>query len=196
MGMDVYGKNPKLNKTIDEFPVMKKYDAMQFAEKWKILDKNEKDREQYWTEKDNFEDTNVGQYFRNNCWWWRPLWNYCYIIADDIISEDVFNSGHSNNGAGLGSRDSKKLGNRLMECIADGSTIKYQAEYIQWQDDLPDNDCMRCNDNNRGNKKKKDCKNCNQTGKTKNFDSHYPFDVDNVERFARFCLESGGFEIC
>ena len=61
MGMDVYGKKPKLNKTIDEFPVMKKYDAMQFAEKWKILDKNEKEREQYWTEKDNFEDTNVGQ---------------------------------------------------------------------------------------------------------------------------------------
>jgi len=196
MGMDVYGKNPKLNKTIDSFPTMKKYDAMEFAEKWKILDKNEKEREKYWTEKDNFEDTNVGQYFRNNCWWWRPLWNYCFEVADDIISEDVFNSGHSNNGAGLGSRDSKKLGNRLMECIADGSTIKYQAEYIQWQDDLPDDDCMRCHNNNRGNNKKKDCTNCSQTGKTKSFDKSYPFDVDNVERFARFCLESGGFEIC
>ena len=27
-------------------------------------------------------------------------------------------------------------------------------------------------------------------------DEDYPFDVDNVERFALFCIESGGFEIC
>jgi hypothetical protein len=25
---------------------------------------------------------------------------------------------------------------------------------------------------------------------------HYPFDIENVERFAKFCIESGGFEIC
>ena len=55
-----------------------------------------------------------------------------------------------------------------MEHIADGSTIKYQAEYIQNQDDLPDGD----------------------------FSKNYPFDVDNVEAFALFCIESGGFEIC
>jgi hypothetical protein len=28
------------------------------------------------------------------------------------------------------------------------------------------------------------------------FADSYPFDVDNVERFALFCIESGGFEIC
>ena len=37
MGMDVYGKNPKQNKTVDEFPLMKKFDAMEFKDKWKIM---------------------------------------------------------------------------------------------------------------------------------------------------------------
>ena len=29
-----------------------------------------------------------------------------------------------------------------------------------------------------------------------NWDKSYPFNVENVEQFAKFCLESGGFEIC
>ena len=196
MGMDVYGKNPKQNKKLSDFPVYNKFQSMEFNKKWKELEKDEKTKEKYWKEMDDYEDANVGQYFRNNCWWWRPLWNYCFEIADDIISEEVWNSGHSNSGAGLGSRNAKKLGNRLMERIADGSTIKYQAEYIQRQDDLPDDICSRCNGNNRGHSKVKNCINCNKTGRTQSLNKSYPFDVDNVERFARFCLESGGFEIC
>jgi len=30
----------------------------------------------------------------------------------------------------------------------------------------------------------------------KNDEHSYPFDVNNVENFALFCIESGGFEIC
>ena len=25
-----------------------------------------------------------GSYFRNNVWWWRPLWNYCEELHGDI----------------------------------------------------------------------------------------------------------------
>ena len=196
MGMDIYGKNPKQNRAVDKFPVMKKYDAMEFSKKWKELDKDEKLRTKYWKERTDFEDVNVGHYFRNNCWSWRPLWNYCFIIADDIISKEVFESGHNNSGAGLNDKDAKLLGNRLMEHIADGRTINYQANYEQYLNDMPDDDCGVCNGNNRGNTKKKDCNRCNGTGKTKNFNKSYPFDVENVEEFAKFCLESGGFEIC
>ena len=203
MGMDVHGKNPKQNKPLSEFPVLAKYKKMEeedkkkgFQRKWEELDADHDLREQYWKEQTDYEDTNVGYYFRNNCWWWRPLWNYCYTVADDIISEDVFNSGHNNSGAGLDDKEAKLLGNRLMECIADGSTIEYQAEYEQYLNDMPDDDCWKCKNNNRGNDKKKECKSCNKTGKTKNFNKSYPFDVDNVEAFAKFCIESGGFEIC
>ena len=196
MGMDIYGKNPKQNKPLSEFPIYHKFKDMDFNDKWKELDKDEKLKEKYWKEMGDYEDVNVGYYFRNNCWWWSPLWNYCYTVADDIISEDVFNSGHNNSGAGLDDKEAKLLGNRLMECIADGSTIEYQADYEQYLNDIPEDVCTFCNGNNRGNSKMKDCTRCNGTGETENFNKHYLFDVDNVEAFAKFCIESGGFEIC
>ena len=203
MGMDVYGRNPKQNKPLNEFPVLAKYKKMEeedkdngFKRKWKELDADHDLREQYWKEQTDYEEVNCGYYFRNNCWWWRPLWNYCYHIADDLISEKLFESGHSNSGEGLDAYNAERLGQRLLEEISKGNTIQYQASYQQYLDDLPDDVCSRCNGNNRGNNKMKDCKMCNGTGKTTNFNKSYPFDVDNVKAFAEFCLQSGGFEIC
>ena len=168
MGMDVYGKNPKQNKKKSDFPMIVKVDKLEKEEKWKERRELIEQSDNYWKEKDEYENANRGIYFRNNCWWWRPLWNYCYLIADDIISEEIFNSGHSNSGSGLDDKGAKLLGNRLLQQIREGKTIEYQAEYQQYLDDLPDND----------------------------FDKHYPFDIDNVKEFAEFCIESGGFEIC
>ena len=201
MGMDVHGLNPKINKDINEFPILAKYKKMEteddgFQKKWKELDADHNLREQYWEEEDKYKDVNKGIYFRNNCWWWRPLWDYCYQVADDIIDEKTYESGHHNSGAGLDADGAKALGNRLMQLIADCSVIKHEEEDKQRRDNLPDDDCMRCENNNRGNNKKKDCWRCNQTGKTENFNKSYPFDSRNVEEFAHFCLQSGGFEIC
>ncbi len=167
MGMDVQGLNPKQNKNIDDFPTMKKYDAMDFSERWKEFDKDLSLQDKYWEEKNKWEQLNPGVYFRNNCWWWRPLWDYCRHIADDLISEELWENGHTNNGAGLNDKDAKLLGNRLMESIADGTCIQYQADYMQLCEESDDK-----------------------------FAKSYPFDVDNVEEFALFCIESGGFEIC
>ncbi len=84
MGMDVHGLNPKENKNIDDFPTMKKFDNMDFKEKWKIMDNDEKIRNKYWEEKDKWEESNPGVYIRNTCGWGRPSWNYCNAIAEDI----------------------------------------------------------------------------------------------------------------
>ena len=205
MGMDVYGINPKQNKPMSEFPVYYKYKKMEaqdggdnidgFKQKWKELDADEKLKKQYHKEWDEYEEVNVGYYFRNNCWWWRPLWNYCYQVAPDLIDEKLWDSGHNNSGAGLNDKDARLLGNRLLQQIREGKTIEYQAEYQQYLDDIPDNDCGVCDGNNRGNNKMKDCKRCNTTGKSKNFNKDYTFDVDNVKEFAEFCIQSGGFEI-
>ena len=196
MVMDVHGLNPKQNKSIDDFPVYAKYKKMEFKKRIDILDADEKLQNTYWAEEDEFNAENKGHYFRNNCWWWRPLWNYCYHVADDIISEELFNSGHSNSGAGLDAYNAERLGQRLLEEINNGKTIEYQAEYQQYLDDLPDDDCGTCNNNNHGHNKKKDCRRCDGKGTSTKFNKHYPFDVDNVKDFAEFCLESGGFEIC
>ena len=142
------------------------------------------------------KESNPGVCFDNSGWWWRPLWNYCHAIAPELINDKLFNSGQYNDGSGLNDENAKKLGNILMDEIASGRTIQYQAKYEQDLDDLPDDDCMRCNNNNHGHNKKKECVSCDKTGKRPSFNKSYPFDVDNVEGFAKFCLECGGFEIC
>jgi len=40
-----------------------------------------------------------GEYFRNNVWWWRPLWDYCLNEHGDIAGQ--VEHGHSNDGDGL-----------------------------------------------------------------------------------------------
>ena len=66
MGMDVYGRNPKQNKPIEEFPVYHKYTMMEksdkddnidgFKQKWKELDADRTLREQYYSELEKYED--------------------------------------------------------------------------------------------------------------------------------------------
>ena len=157
MGMDVHGLNPKQNKNIKDFPILAYYKNMEFEKKWNELEKNKEKRKQYWKEKDKFNASNPGVDFRNY-WWWRPLWDYCFVVAPDIISDELWNLGHGNNGAGLDDEGAKALGNVLMEHIANGHTILYQEDFEKDEKD-------------------------------------YTFDVDNVEAFAKFCLECGGFEI-
>ena len=171
MGMDISGINPKVNASINDFPTLKKIKEMRATDEgWKksmkLLDSDKSLSDKYWAEEKEYNNINCGVYFRNNCWWWRPLWNYCYKIADDIISEDVWNSGHCNDGAGLNEEDAKQLGERLLESIENGECLKYQAAYMQHQEDSNDE-----------------------------FATSYPFDVDNVKQFAKFCIQSGGFEI-
>ena len=176
MGMDVHGLNPKQNKKLSDFPIYYKFSNMDFRERWEELDReeNKETKEQYHQEWDEFENSNPGVYFRNNCWWWRPLWDYCYYLEGDvntidwIISEKLYEEGHSNSGAGLNAEDAKKLGQSLLLAIHRGDTIKYQAEYMQEQEELHD----------------------------EHFNKHYPFDVENVKEFAEFCIDSGGFKIC
>ena len=220
MGMDVHGLNPKQNKTLEEFPILKKYKEMDFKERWKKLDSDDALQKMYWKEQTDWEEANPGVYFRNNVWWWRPLWNYCWYIAEELLERNLrvkeygtdedgdtdfekyewkpatYDEGHGNSGVGLDAEHAKELGEMLMATVADGSALQYQADYMQMLEDMPLETCTYCNGNNRGRNKMKDCNVCGGTGKVKNFNTQYPFDVDNVEEFAKFCIESGGFEIC
>ena len=174
MGMDVYGENPKINKKREDFPVYHKYKDMDWKDKEKDFKENNKLQDQYHKEWADFEGANPGTYFRNNCWLWRPLWDYCYHLEGDvntvdwIISEKLYEEGHHNSGAGLDAKHAKKLGQSLLLAIHRGDTIKYQAEYMEEQEALDKDD----------------------------FNRHYPFDIENVKEFAEFCIDSGGFKIC
>ena len=39
---------------------------------------------------------NPDKYFRNNVWWWRPLWDYVCNTCYDILSEKDMNAGSYN----------------------------------------------------------------------------------------------------
>ena len=96
MGMDVHGLNPKQNKKLEDFPILHKYKKMEedfsFSKKWKELDADEELKRKYFHQDEQYQQANKGVYFRSNCWWWRPLWDFCYQSTDygkeDIITTE------------------------------------------------------------------------------------------------------------
>ena len=86
MGMDVYGVNPKIRKQSDS-KLLKEVGSTgddDWYEKWSKLSSEDKDK---WSDAhEQHREDNPGEYFRNNVWWWRPLWDYVYSLCDDFIS--------------------------------------------------------------------------------------------------------------
>tara|TARA_R110000824_G_scaffold17436_1_gene70727 strand:- start:893 stop:1483 length:591 start_codon:yes stop_codon:yes gene_type:complete len=196
MGFDLSGVKPKMNMKPEELPVYHKYNEMDFSKKWKVLDNNEKLREQYWAEHQKYQDANPGVYFRNNVWWWRPLWQFVCEQFPDLISDEAAKRGCYNDGYEITEDKALKIGIELTVMLDCGDVQEYSDRHKAELDALPQVNCRVCNNNNRGYKKKKECKCCKQTGLVDDWDKSYPFDVENVREFATFCLESGGFTIC
>lgn len=186
----------------------------------------------------------VGKYFRNNVWWWRPLWDYCLMVAPQLAGK--VKHGHSNDGDGLGAVDARALGMALLKEVGEGRTEAFAAERAAELAKLPREPCDLCKGTgvrkngprsdpyffdseglrlvaassalgkslieqrgadryDDGHKIVKDghpragqtgwCNGCNGQGSNRSWDANYPFDVDNVRKFAAFLIDSGGFEI-
>lgn len=157
-----------------------------------------------------------GEYFRNNVWWWRPLWNYCEDIGRDIIPED--NLGHTNDGWGLCSEDSIELARLLQEEIDSGRCLIFEKGYEQDRKHTPRQECSWCNGtgvrtdkvgvecgmtnkpiedpNHPRYGQKGTCNGCNGEGKVVPYSAQYPFSTENVQNFVHFLENCGGFDIC
>jgi len=163
--------------------------------------------------------TEEGKYFRNNVWWWRPLWEYCCVAGEGIISEEVAEDGHMNDGAGLDTDGAMALGVLLLEEIAAGRTAEYEARYNAHLATLPRKDCNLCEMTGirtdevgvKGGMPEQElspenqillgrtrgwCNGCDGVGTREAWGLSYPFDISNVREFAEFCKASGGFQIC
>ncbi|WJZ48481.1 hypothetical protein [Actinomycetia phage DSL-LC01] len=161
--------------------------------------------------------TEAGEYFRNNVWWWRPLWDYCLEVAPDLAGK--VEHGHSNDGDGLDAEDAVALSKRLLDLIESGETEEYELRYREQQASLPRNKCDLCG----GTGVRRDavgvqygmpdkeldqalavlvrrthgwCNGCGGEGQVDHIALSYPFSVENVREFAEFLAESGGFKIC
>tara|TARA_R100000234_G_scaffold3291_3_gene2762 strand:+ start:17630 stop:18157 length:528 start_codon:yes stop_codon:yes gene_type:complete len=175
MGFDVHGIKPKVNVELDDTTVYGMIESIDdFAERWSMQDNlNKNDRKKYWEQMEKHHDDNPGIYFRNNVWWWRPLWDYVCNECIDVLDKDDITAGHYNDGRVITKTKAMKIADILFKKIESGETDKYANHF-----EIKRKEAEKSDD------------------KDINYKSSYPFNTDNVRRFAEFCKESGGFEIC
>ena len=167
MGFDLHGMNPVIREGED----LKTPDNL-----WKLPKEK---RQKYFEKKWAFEENNPGTYFRNNCWWWRSLWDYVYNECDDILTENDWNSGHYNDGHIISEEKAVQIGKRLNELIESGKAEAYVKSHEQERKEAEEgNKGLKCGDDGY------------------NWSSSYPLSLENIQSFAVFCSESGGFDIC
>ena len=180
MGFDIHGVNPVM-RTIDEgkYKTFNKYNSMDFADRMEIFNDKEGLQSKFYSEMQQREDENPGIYFRNNCWWWRPLWNYVCCECDDILDQEDVDHGNYNDGHLITEEKACAIAKILFELIDSGEVKGYEDFHLER--------AKAAAENNKG-------KSCSDEGY--DWSESYPFSVENVRDFATFCAESGGFEIC
>lgn len=191
MGYDVYGLNPKENTP--------KPEILATGEPWEM---EEEDRQKWYEASDKWEKENPGIYFRNNVWWWRPLWNYVCEVCEDVMSNEDMNAGCSNSGYKISESTVDRMVEKLVVEIALDNHKKHEEAYMEEIKNLPKEECTIC----EGTGKRKEpplvgagklrCNGCSGTGEKEAWESHYPFSAKNVEEFLSFLSESGGIQIC
>ena len=107
-----------------------------------------------------------GKYFRNNVWFWRPLWTYVCNECDDILTIKEAEGGTYNDGIKISKAKAERIAKRLKKRIEDGSVDLHKAGYDGTVEQIEDK-----------------------------WADKYPFVTQNVIEFAEFCEDSGGFEI-
>jgi hypothetical protein len=142
-----------------------------------------------------------GEYFRNNVWYWRPLWDY--VESCGLLTPEEAEYGHSNDGFLIDASKAELIADVLDSRLRSGEVAEYAAKYKAELDALPLEECELCGGTGKRTDAiaeanphlKERCNGCEGGGKKKNFATHYPFEVENVQEFAAFCRESGGFTI-
>jgi len=214
MGFDLYGENPIVNKVYpsryDE--ILKQYGKDGWLDWNKDIPQEVKD--EYYELKDNYETENPGSYFRNNVWWWRPLWNFVCESCDDFLTDKDMGKGDSNSGYKISKTKAIKISKRLFEELANGNVdnlerqhtlrmAKAQAHNEEVREEL-DRITKECKDKFPIHADKLVPANYPEPYKTQwdetyakeDWAASYPFNAENIKNFAEFCQQSGGFTIC
>jgi hypothetical protein len=157
----------------------------------------------------------TGEYFRRNVWGWRPLWDYC-VDTFEIVG-DV--NGHDNNGEGLNAEKSAILAEQMKADIASGASQDYITARNHKLASLDRPTCDTC----AGTGIRTDevgmfqdmptrklspemasltgrthgfCNACLGEGKKDHWETNYSLDLEDIEEFAEFLENCGGFKIC
>ena len=140
-----------------------------------------------------------GDYFRNNVWWWRPLWFFVSQACEKILTEEDIEHGEYNDGWEISEGKATLIAEELAKLISQGEVKKYEEEYMANIKKLPKTQiCEYCEGTGKRNDEhvKGKCNVCEGDGKTDPWQCNYPFAEQNVVEFMNFCNESGWCIIC
>ena len=157
-----------------DYPLLEKYDHDNFeswGERQEAMEANGEERK-YWEQYNQQQEDNPGIYFRNNVWWWRPLWDFVCEHCDDILSKEDMERGCFNDHHEITEDKSLLIAKRIEDLIEDQTIDAYEIAYEEYRKNKADSDDSK-----------------------ESFLGNYPFCKDNIARFSVFCRESGGFVI-
>jgi hypothetical protein len=198
MGFDLYGLNPNNPKKA----VKPKLD-------WSKATKEE--TTEYFEKVNEYQSQVVGDYFRSNVWWWRPLADYIIQYTNCVSHEDVKHWGY-NDGHEVSEEEAKAIAKQLKHLIKTGHTRKHAEDYERERKKAEDfnkriekklkafqrsvekkmgKDNVAPNDYSDEDKDKWD-----SLYDKKKWGANYPFTVNHVTEFIEFAENSGGFRIC
>ena len=111
MGFDLRGLKPNDEIVPDEPNWLDESDwAVKQREAWSSWQKN-----------------TPGSYFRNNVWYWRPLWKYVCRVCN--LSTDVYQQGNRNEGYKVDEVTAKDIAVTLFLLLERGDVDRYAKEY-------------------------------------------------------------------
>jgi len=146
----------------------------------------------------------VGVYFRNNVWWWRPLADYVLAVCSDLFRPGEAQYWDYNDGPAVSAETAHAIGKRLRKLLASGAVARYAAKHEAERKALPLKVCEFCD----GTGDRPDlgppewkaacggCNGCLGAGWVEDPLASYPFSEDNAKDFIAFCETCGGFRIC
>ena len=137
-----------------------------------------------------------GNQFRNSGWSWGPLWDYVEQVCSDILTKKDIDNGKYNDGHLIDADKAIGVGERLNELIKSGATARHIQKQLKEHVLMPDIICKYCD----GKGKRKDspapkCNVCLGSGRVRPDETKYQLDIDNIQTFADFCIESDGYRI-
>lgn len=201
MGVDCYGLSPYNPKNLEQPTI-----------DW---DKKPSKEEQnkFWNALDEYEKAITGYKFRNNWWYWRPMWNYACDLAikHNVITREIKKWGEENSHKDVNAEIAKKWGELILWDISEGNPRDYEEEYMQEyklaqeHNNLIDSalEILRevvqaeTGDENivPNDYPKEHAKSWKDLWAKRQQQGMYPFSEENLKEFAEFMKESGGFTI-
>ena len=199
MGFDLYGLKPKIKKDSVRPPAID----------WNKC--TDKEKKKYFKISNQWETDNVGIYFRNNVWWWRPLADLveklCFFL-DDKEKEHLHHNGGYQYDEATAHRIADALEAFVKSSVAKRTVIAHnkarkKAEAHNKKVSLKlkalDMDAIA----RTGNKKIAPCDypkdlhdKWENIYREHDHTASYPFSLKNVKEFVKFLRQCGGFSVC